>query len=70
MRKVIIVVPVFITSCHVSEKSKKGPDAAQARMIRKANEKAYELPAHEVIVFENFSKKLNFFLLLMIPGLI
>jgi hypothetical protein len=61
-----MVVPVFIANCHVSEKLKKGPVAAQAKMTRKAPVKAYELPAQEVIVFENFSKKLNSFFLLMI----
>ena len=28
----MIVVPVLITSCHVSEKWKTGPDAAQSRV--------------------------------------
>jgi hypothetical protein len=63
----MIVVPVFITSCQVSEKSNKGPQAAQITTISKAIEKAYELPAQDVIVVENFSKKLRFFFLFIIP---
>ncbi len=61
----MIVVPVLITSCQVSEKSKNGPEAAHTKIIKNAPEKAYELPAHDVTAFENRSKKLNFFLLLI-----
>src|ERR1051325_5243907 len=36
MRKVMMVVPVLITSCHVSLKRKDGPNAAHATMIAQA----------------------------------
>lgn len=58
MRNVTIVVPVFITSCHVSEKPKKGPDSAQARTVITQTMKASGLPvacaiavASSVLVF-------------------
>jgi len=36
IKKVMIVVPVFMTSCQVSEKLNIGPDIAQIIMTRKA----------------------------------
>src|SRR5260370_1152032 len=44
IRKVTIVVPVFITSCQVSEKWKSGPVRPQTSTIRTATPKAVELP--------------------------
>src|SRR5579871_6305335 len=46
MRKVTIVVPVLITSCHVSEKPKIGPEIAHATMTNAAPINAHELPDH------------------------
>ena len=45
IRKVTMVVPVFMTSCHVSEKPKGGPVTAQAAMIAAASAKVAGLPA-------------------------
>lgn len=53
----MIVVPVFITSCHVSEKLKNGPDTAQTITIAAAVRKAKELPVHDVMVVAILSKK-------------
>jgi len=44
----MIVVPVLITSCQVSEKSKSGPDTAQMTMMKKAMIEAAGLPANRV----------------------
>src|SRR4030095_14298847 len=56
IRNVTIVVPVLMTSCHVSEKWKIGPVTAHARMTATATENAQELPAHSVAASENFSR--------------
>jgi hypothetical protein len=49
IRKVAMVVPVLITSCHVSENPKSGPVTAHTTMTRKAMPKAIGLPvAREV----------------------
>src|SRR5512141_2138684 len=45
IRKVMIVVLVLITSCHVSLKWKRGPVIAQTRMIPRATIKVAGLPA-------------------------
>ena len=48
IRKVTMVVPVLMTSCHVSEKPKSGPVAAQTRMTPRAVAKAHEPPVQHV----------------------
>ena len=40
----MIVVPVLMTSCHVSEKPKNGPLAAQIKMEAKARRKTQVRP--------------------------
>ena len=44
IRKVTMVVPVLMTSCQVSEKSKTGPVTAQTRTTPSAKAKAGTLP--------------------------
>src|SRR5262245_52126588 len=55
MRKVTIVVPVLMTSCHVSEYPKIGPTIAHDTMTPSAIAKAPVLPAHLVTVSESAS---------------
>jgi hypothetical protein len=45
MRKVTMVVPVLITSCQVSEKSKSGPVTAHTTMIARAKANTQARPA-------------------------
>jgi hypothetical protein len=45
MRKVTMVVPVLITSCHVLLKPKSGPVIPQATMIATATRNALGVPA-------------------------
>jgi hypothetical protein len=47
----MIVVPVLITNCHVSEYLKKGPDAAHTRMRQTDIRKAPGLPARLAVAF-------------------
>src|SRR5262245_6281051 len=56
IRNVTIVVPVLMTSCHVSEKWKIGPVTAHARMTATATANAQELPAQSVAASENLSR--------------
>jgi hypothetical protein len=42
IKNVTIVVPVFITSCHVSENLNRGPEIIQSIIIKKAVEKQPE----------------------------
>src|SRR3954453_16593189 len=44
IRNVMIVVPVLMTSCHVSEKPNSGPSAAQIKMQRQDATKVNGLP--------------------------
>src|SRR5215475_6196654 len=44
IKKVTIVVPVLMTSCHVSEKPKIGPVTSQTRTTAAASAKPHELP--------------------------
>src|SRR4051812_35434940 len=46
IRNVTIVVPVFITSCHVSENAKMGPVTSQPAIKSTASPNAQELPVH------------------------
>jgi len=46
IRKVTMVVPVLITSCHVSEKWKTGPVNPQPIITASATPNAPELPVH------------------------
>jgi hypothetical protein len=46
IKKVIIVVPVLITSCHVSEKWKSGPVVAQTATIKIAPKNTVAVPVH------------------------
>src|SRR5581483_11357216 len=63
MRKVIMVVLVLITSCHVSEKLKKGPVISHTTTISKAIRNDLFVPLNTVAVWASLSKKL--FLMLM-----
>src|ERR1043165_3005156 len=62
IRNVMIVVPVLITNCQVSEKSNIGPVIAQTTTVPAANKKATELPVAFVAHSANRSKKPFFFL--------
>src|SRR3954470_13169166 len=53
IRKVTMVVPVLITSCHVSEKLKIGPVTAQTTMISAASRNAHGDPADVAMVAAN-----------------
>jgi hypothetical protein len=61
IRKVIIVVPVLITSCQVSEKLKIGPDMPHIIINASAAIKVVGLPVHlcdsmgELVKIESFS---------------
>ncbi|MCY1308286.1 hypothetical protein D9M70_582800 [compost metagenome] len=48
MRKVTMVVPVFITSCQLSEYPETGPVRAHAATTPTARPNAIEDPAHAV----------------------
>src|SRR6185295_19019840 len=50
-----MVVPVLMTSCHVSENPKTGPVIAHTRIVHNATAKAQELPDHVVTASENVS---------------
>ena len=49
IKNVTIVVPVLITSCHVSEKLKSGPKMSQTSTVAQANKKAGVLPVQQVV---------------------
>src|SRR5690349_19856032 len=53
IRKVMIVVPVLITSCQTSEKWKNGPLMAQTTMIATATRKAQAVPGGAETLLEN-----------------
>jgi len=57
----MIVVPVLITSCQVSENLNMGPDTIQIMMIKKAMINAVVLPVALVTKDEIFSKPDGFF---------
>jgi hypothetical protein len=61
----MMVVPVLITSCQVSEKLNMGPRTAHMIMIRKADINAIGEPVKRVIIFENRSNNIN--ILFFIP---
>jgi hypothetical protein len=52
MRKVMIVVPVLITSCQVSLKWKIGPVASQTTTTRTARRKALGRPVARAVALE------------------
>lgn len=54
-----MVVPVLITSCHVSENPKKGPDAAQTSTRTRQARKAAGLPVILAVVLANLAKNLS-----------
>ena len=60
MRKVTIVVPVLMTSCHVSEKPNSGPDASQIKTVASASVNAAVPPAYCVALWEIFSRPFTF----------
>jgi len=53
IKNVTIVVPVLITSCHVSEKPKSGPKMSQTSTVAQANKRAGVLPVQQVAVRAN-----------------
>lgn len=65
----MIVVPVLITSCQVSEKSNNGPDIPQNSTVAKAQRNAAELPVQQVIAVAALSKKPSFLRLLLFISL-
>jgi hypothetical protein len=66
IRKVIIVVPVLITSCQVFENSKTGPVTAHIITIRAASINAAGLPADRVTTEDILSKTLEIPLVLAV----
>src|SRR5258705_4159404 len=56
IRKVTIVVPVLITSCHVSEKWNLGQVIPQTMITARARRKAVDVPVASVALRENFSR--------------
>jgi len=63
IKKVMTVVPVFITSCQVFEKSNKGPVISQIIMHSNATMKAPVVPVKSVESLESLSNTLICFLL-------
>src|SRR5215207_9067495 len=57
IRNVTIVVPVLITSCHVSEKPKRGPVTIQTTMTVTARANAIELPDASVAACAKRSRR-------------
>jgi hypothetical protein len=57
IRNVTIVVPVLMTSCHVSENPKIGPLISQTRMVRTARPNAVELPVQLVAKRESVANR-------------
>lgn len=55
----MIVVPVFMNSCHVSLKLKIGPLSAQITIIRQQAAKVLELPVNLAVRLANL-EKVNF----------
>lgn len=55
----MMVVPVLITSCHVSEYPKAGPQAAHTNTAATAQPKAVGEPAHFVTCAAKWSKNLE-----------
>src|ERR1041384_8240092 len=56
IRKVTMVVPVLITSCHVSEKWNRGPVIPHTTIVPRAIAKAGTLPVNRVAADANPSK--------------
>src|SRR3954469_8566523 len=56
IKKVMIDVIVFITSCQVSEKPKRGPVSSQATSMPMAHSNAVVLPVHLVAVPDKCSQ--------------
>jgi hypothetical protein len=71
IKKVTIVVPVFIISCHVSLKPNMGPVIAQATMINTAAIKVTDLPdARAVHLVKRVNHDLDFVGLIIFTPLI
>jgi len=62
----MIVVPVLITSCQVSENLKIGPLAAQARTTSTQTRKACGLPVTRAVALANLANSLS--MTLQLPG--
>src|ERR1044071_514758 len=70
IRKVTMVVPVLITSCHVSLKPKSGPVSAQTTMVADAIKKAAGRPvARAVHLAKRVKRERDFVGLISYPGL-
>ena len=63
IKKVVILVLVFITSCHVTEKWNKGPVSAHIITAASAVIKAADVPVKLETLVENLSKIFGAFLL-------
>ncbi len=55
-----MVVLVLMINCHVSLKSKNGPEMSQARIIKMANPKVKGFPEKFAAAFENLVKSVFF----------
>src|SRR5690348_15778524 len=60
IKNVTIVVPVLMTSCHVSLKWKSGPVTPHTMTINTARMNAYDEPALRLAQFANLTKKDDF----------
>jgi hypothetical protein len=58
IRNVTMVVPVLITSCHVSEKPKNGPEIAQTTTVPRARAKTQALPTSREPTFATSANSL------------
>src|SRR5882672_8108259 len=59
MRNVTMVVPVLMTSCHVSENPNRGPLNPQVRITKTAMPNAQGEPTPTEVLWENLRKKLE-----------
>src|SRR3954452_22268822 len=58
IRKVMMVVPVLITSCQVSENPKKGPEIAQTTTVPRARTNTQALPTSREPTFATSANSL------------
>jgi hypothetical protein len=58
IRNVTMVVPVLITSCHVSENPKNGPEIAQTTTVPRARAKTQALPTSREPTFATSANSL------------
>src|SRR5688572_21474193 len=68
IRNVTTVVPVLITSCHVSLYPKNGPVTAQATTTDSARRKVYGRPEMRALVLANPVNQLRDFVGLILPA--